>query len=122
MKVILSIESGNKGQKKQPAQKKSYSTAPAVVAKTHQLPSNTGPDPSRLATALSIIAEESGLSVADLTETTVFADVGIDSLLGLTISARFKEELDMEFEFNAFFFDYPTVRDLKTLFGDSGAV
>jgi thioester reductase-like protein/acyl carrier protein len=124
LKVILSIESGNKGQKKQPAQKKNYSAAaPAAVAGNHRLPSSTstGPDASRLALALSIIAEESGLSVADLTETTVFADVGIDSLLGLTISARFKEELDMEFEFNAFFFDYPTIGDLKTLFGGSEA-
>ncbi len=74
--------------------------------------------PSRLSTALTIISEESGLAVADLTDSTAFGDVGIDSLLGLTISARFKEELDMDLDFNAFFFDYPTVGDLKGFLGE----
>ncbi|KAK5989545.1 Non-reducing polyketide synthase fsr1 [Cladobotryum mycophilum] len=71
----------------------------------------------KLTKALSIIAEESGLGVADLTDATVFGDVGIDSLLGLTISARFKEELDLDLDFNAFFFEYPTVGDLKAFLG-----
>ncbi|KAH7139674.1 hypothetical protein B0J13DRAFT_66577 [Dactylonectria estremocensis] len=123
LKVILSIESGNKSQK-QPLQKKQASITVADLApKTLQVPSSVGrePDASRIAAALSIIAEESGLALGDLTDSTVFADVGIDSLLGLTISARFKEELDMELEFNAFFFEYPSVGDLKVLLGDSEA-
>lgn len=66
-----------------------------------------------------MIAEESGLAVADLTNGTVFGDVGIDSLLGLTISARFKEELDMDLDFNALFYEYPTVGDLKVFLGGS---
>lgn len=75
--------------------------------------------PSKFTTALSIIAEESGLSVADLTYGTNFADVGIDSLLGLTISARFKEEIDVDLDFNAMFYEYPTVQDIKTLLSAS---
>lgn len=67
--------------------------------------------------ALMIIAEESGLSKSDLTDGTVFGDVGVDSLLGLTISARFKEELDTDIDFNALFYEYPTVGDLKTFLG-----
>ena len=70
---------------------------------------------SKIAQALSIIAEESGTALADLTDSTVFGDAGIDSLLGLTISARFKEELDVDFDFNALFFECPTVGDLRTL-------
>ncbi|KAH7120580.1 hypothetical protein EDB81DRAFT_914248 [Dactylonectria macrodidyma] len=124
LKVILSIESGNKSQKQQPVQKKQASITVADLApKTLQVPSSVGgePDASRITAALTIIAEESGLALSDLTDSTVFADVGIDSLLGLTISARFKEELDMELEFNAFFFEYPSVGDLRVLLGDSGA-
>ena len=68
---------------------------------------------------MSIIAEESGLSAADLTDGTVFSDAGIDSLLGLTISARFKEEIDVDLDMNSLFYDYPTVGDLKTLLGES---
>jgi thioester reductase-like protein/acyl carrier protein len=71
--------------------------------------------------ALAIIAEESGLALNDLTDNTVFADVGVDSLLGLTISARFKEELDIELDFNALFYEHPTVADLKAAFGSSSA-
>jgi thioester reductase-like protein/acyl carrier protein len=71
---------------------------------------------------MEIIAEESALSLSDLTDDTIFGDVGIDSLLGLTISARFKEELDVDLDFNALFFEYPTVRDLKTFLGGDSSV
>ncbi|KGO63928.1 Male sterility, NAD-binding [Penicillium italicum] len=117
LKVILSIESGAKSQKQQSVKAKqniaprapSSASIPAALAQ----PLNS----SRFTEALSIIAEESGLAVGDLSDSTVFGDVGIDSLLGLTISARFKEELDLDLDFEAFFFEYPTVGDLKTLMG-----
>ncbi|KAK3307264.1 uncharacterized protein B0T15DRAFT_394431 [Chaetomium strumarium] len=67
--------------------------------------------------AISIIAEESGLAESDLTDGTVFADVGIDSLLGLTITARFKEELDLDLDFNSLFYEYPSIGDLKAFLG-----
>ncbi len=117
LKVVLSIESGNKSQKQQSAQKKQPGpTVPAPSTKATQVsaPVSGESDASKLAQALSIIAEESGLALTDLTDSTVFADVGIDSLLGLTISARFNEELDVDFDFNALFFDCPTVGDLRT--------
>lgn len=64
---------------------------------------------------LCIIAEESGLDVVDLTIDLVFSDAGIDSLMGLTISARLKEELDLDIDFDDFFFTYPTVKSLQVL-------
>ena len=76
---------------------------------------------SKINQALSIIADESGIAVADLTDNTIFGDVGIDSLLGLTISARFREELDMDLDFNALFYEYPTVGDLKSFLGDNSS-
>jgi thioester reductase-like protein/acyl carrier protein len=70
-------------------------------------------EPQRFTTAIRIISEESGIDIADFTDNTTFSDVGVDSLLGLTISARFQEELDIDLDFNALFFEHPTVKDLK---------
>lgn len=75
---------------------------------------------SKSAKALLIIAEESGIDVDDLTDGLVFSDAGIDSLMSLTISARFKEEIDLDVDFNALFYEYPTVKSLKELLEDSG--
>lgn len=69
---------------------------------------------------MSIIAEESGIDVDELTDGLVFSDAGIDSLMALSISARFKEEMDLDLDFNGLFFEYPTVKSLKELLGDSG--
>ena len=122
LKVILSIESGNnKSQKQQRTQEKQTTpTAPAPSFGAPQGQTLIGGQvqASKLHQALSIIAEESGLAMSDLTDGTVFVDVGIDSLLGLTISARFKEELDMDMDFNELFYECPTVGDLKTFLGE----
>ena len=120
LKVILSIESGNKSQKQQGVQREQPAltkTPPSVGVTQVPAPFSGESHASKLAQALSIIAEESGLALTDLSDSTVFGDVGIDSLLGLTISARFKEELDVDFDFNALFFDCPTVGDLKNFLG-----
>lgn len=85
-------------------------------------PSESNGAHARATTALKIIAEESGLLVSDFTDDTSFADVGVDSLLGLTISARFKEELEEEVDFNAFFYEYPTVRALRAFLDSSATV
>ena len=124
LKAVLSIESGNKSQKQQRVQEKQPTPtplAPSRGAKQVPAPVSGQTQTSKLEQALSIISEESGLAVSDLTDSTVFVDVGIDSLLGLTISARFKEELDMDFDFNELFYECPTVRDLKAFLGEPAA-
>ncbi|KAI1378966.1 ketoacyl-synt-domain-containing protein [Hypoxylon crocopeplum] len=123
LRVILSVES-NKSKKQPVAQKESVaplasSLLPVSATKQPaQVDGSSLPSP-KITRALAIIAEESGLAISDLTDGTVFGDVGIDSLLGLTISARFKEDLDMDLDFNALFYEYPTVGDLKGFLGDS---
>lgn len=136
LSVILSIEGGKKAQKQQlssapvaaPAPSRALKAqavvkAPIPLAITPQAPQPvaTLARSPKIEQALTIIAEESGLAPADLTDSTIFADVGIDSLLGLTISARFNEDLEIDLDFNALFFEYPTVGDLKTFLGGSGA-
>ncbi|KAI3318673.1 polyketide synthase for naphthopyrone YWA1 [Xylariaceae sp. AK1471] len=61
---------------------------------------------------IQIISEETGVAVAEMQNDLVLTDVGVDSLLSLSICGRFREELDMEVS-PSLFFDYPTVRDLK---------
>lgn len=121
LKVVLSIEQGNKSQKQQqPAQKKHLTpTAPTPSPHAAQAPAPVSRESHapKIARALSIIAEESGLSLTDLTDSTVFMDIGIDSLLGLIVSARFKEELNVDLDFSAIFYEYPTVGDLKRFLG-----
>ncbi|RBR03687.1 uncharacterized protein FIESC28_11725 [Fusarium coffeatum] len=114
LKVILSIESGKKGQPQRQVQDKPQTTpSKASPAKPTQNKPPAKTVTTKFSTAIRIISEESGIEVADFTDGTTFSDVGIDSLLGLTISARFQEELDIDLDFNALFFEHPTVKDLR---------
>lgn len=72
--------------------------------------------PSNWTTALSIISEESGISIAELTDDCVFSDMGIDSLLSLVIVSRFAEELEMDIPLESIFTAYPTIGEIKVLF------
>ncbi|KAM0563081.1 hypothetical protein ACHAPJ_001927 [Fusarium lateritium] len=118
LKVILSIESGKKTQPQRQTQDKPRNvTASNPVKDSPTKLKQDKPvakvESTRFSTALRIISEESGIDISDLTDGTNFSDVGIDSLLGLTISARFQEELDIDLDFNALFFEHPTVKDLR---------
>ncbi|KAI9871792.1 MAG: hypothetical protein M1823_008343, partial [Watsoniomyces obsoletus] len=61
--------------------------------------------------------------MSELVEEAAFENLGVDSLLSLTISARFREELDMDIP-SSLFTDCPTVGELKKHFAqfDGGAV
>ncbi|KAL9096260.1 MAG: hypothetical protein Q9165_001783 [Trypethelium subeluteriae] len=63
--------------------------------------------------ALTIIAEESQINVADLTNDVSFADIGVDSLLSLVICSRMRDELDLEISDQSLFLDFPSVGGLK---------
>lgn len=65
--------------------------------------------------ALVIVAEEIGVAVSDLSDDAAFADFGVDSLLSLTISGKFREEFNMDVE-SSLFSDCPTVKELKLFF------
>lgn len=146
LKAILALESGTKSQAAQrqlPKREASAAVpAPAQVKSAPKVPAATrAPAPAVVAAkpkatqvapvatqsinvekALAIIAEESGVALEDLTDDTNLADCGVDSLLALTIQARFKEDLDQEVDFNALLFEYPTVGELKTFLGGGETV
>ena len=71
-----------------------------------------------MAQALALVAEEIGISSSELSDDTQFADLGLDSLLSLTISGKLREELSLEVE-SSLFHDYPTVKDFKNFLSQS---
>ncbi|KAF4548432.1 Polyketide synthase CTB1-like protein [Elsinoe fawcettii] len=71
---------------------------------------------------LTIISEESGLGLGDLTPETCFNDIGIDSLLSLVICSRLRDELEIDIPDRALFMDYTTVEALRQhIVGDSSS-
>jgi naphtho-gamma-pyrone polyketide synthase len=79
-------------------------------------------EPAVVMQAMNIIVEESGITMAELKNDIVFDDVGVDSLLSLAITGRFREELNIDVS-SSVFMDYPTVGELKKLLGaSSGSV
>ncbi|KAK5135185.1 polyketide synthase [Meristemomyces frigidus] len=71
---------------------------------------------------MKIMAKETEVDEAELVDDAAFENLGVDSLLSLTISAIFREELDMEIS-SSLFTDYPTVGEMKKYFSqfDNGA-
>lgn len=63
---------------------------------------------------LAIIGEEVGISPSDLTTETEFSEIGIDSLLSLTMTSRIQEELELELA-SSVFVDNPTIGALQSL-------
>ncbi|KAL4903435.1 conidial yellow pigment biosynthesis polyketide synthase [Aspergillus multicolor] len=70
--------------------------------------------PSVVVRALSILASEVGLSESDMSDDLVFADYGVDSLLSLTVTGRYREELNLDLD-SSVFIEQPTVGDFKRL-------
>ncbi|KAL8854505.1 MAG: hypothetical protein Q9221_000776 [Calogaya cf. arnoldii] len=60
--------------------------------------------------ALAVAAAEIRVPISELSDNVVFADIGVDSLMSLTISSRLREELGTEISSNLFI-DCPSVAD-----------
>nr|POF15249.1 conidial yellow pigment biosynthesis polyketide synthase [Quercus suber] len=100
---------------------------PAPVAKAAPAPTpKAAPKPAKASAAkkqaggltskvMKILAKETEVDESELVDDAHFENLGVDSLLSLTISAIFREELDMEIS-SSLFTDYPTVGDMKKYF------
>lgn len=97
--------------KMQSEAKRNHTSKPTLAPVTEE---GRQRDPSKFDPAMQIVSEETGISLEDLTDECAFADVGVDSLLSMVISSRFREELglDLDLEFSIFL-DLPTVKHLK---------
>lgn len=65
------------------------------------------------AKAVGLIAREAGLDTADFEDSASFAELGIDSLMSLVISEKFREELGVSVS-GSLFLEYPTIGDLRS--------
>lgn len=82
---------------------------------TKNVPSASG----NVAKALDIIASEIGIELSVLADNIDFRDFGVDSLMALAISGRFREELGLEIQ-SSLFFEFPSVGDLKVFLSPNG--
>ncbi|KAK5172982.1 polyketide synthase [Saxophila tyrrhenica] len=73
------------------------------------------PSGGMVSKVMKILSKETEVDEAELVDDAHFENLGVDSLLSLTISAIFREELDMEIS-SSLFTDYPTVGDMKKYF------
>ena len=80
-------------------------SAPENVTNTKHVPTPVSKH------ALSVIADEAGIDVKDLSPTTKFEDIGMDSLLSITIILRLEDEGLQVAE--SIFRNYPTVQELE---------
>jgi iterative type I PKS product template protein len=91
---------------------------PSVDAKVSKKNKSTTkldiPVPSNLiAQALKIISTEVGCEISELVDPIALSDLGVDSLMSLSIAGRFREELELDFA-STVFNDLPTIADLKS--------
>ncbi|KAL9604622.1 MAG: hypothetical protein Q9219_000342 [cf. Caloplaca sp. 3 TL-2023] len=79
-----------------------------------QTRSTSSKEPSHRITtkALEIIASELGIPANELADAIEFANLGVDSLMSLSITGRMREELEIEVQ-SSLFTDHPTVRGMK---------
>ncbi|KAL2023150.1 hypothetical protein VTK56DRAFT_3756 [Thermocarpiscus australiensis] len=105
----------------QPAAPKPAPAAPAPAPKKPKgeklTPSNIGKVNQKLKSVVSevmdILAKEVGCSHDELADNIAFTDLGVDSLMSLTVSGKIREELDLDLHSNAFV-DYATIGAFKT--------
>ncbi|KKY31072.1 putative polyketide synthase [Diaporthe ampelina] len=77
-----------------------------VKEKKMLTPTNLSHVNKKLASVVSqvmeILAKEVGVSHDELADNIAFADLGVDSLMGLTVSGRIREELDLDIDSHVF--------------------
>ncbi|TLD20279.1 hypothetical protein PspLS_08702 [Pyricularia sp. CBS 133598] len=79
---------------------------------------NHKPDAANLMkTIMSIVAQEAGCRLDELTDEAVFADLGVDSLMGISILAVIKRETGVDLD-STFFIQFETVKDAKVALED----
>ena len=66
---------------------------------------------------LHAVATETGFDAEDMDPSTLFSDMGVDSLMSIAIISAFKKQTDMELP-ASFFNNYPTVADVRAELGN----
>ncbi|KAK3685036.1 hypothetical protein B0T22DRAFT_409111, partial [Podospora appendiculata] len=86
--------------------KKKETVTPANISKVNQKLKSV------VVEVMAVLAKEVGCSDDELADNIAFTDLGVDSLMSLTVSGRIREEMDLDLHSNAFV-DYPTIGAFK---------
>jgi len=89
-------------------EKEDEPTAPITSSDTAPAAAESGP----VADALRLIATETGLELEDLRDEASFVELGVDSLMSLVLSEKFKSQLNLEVK-SSVFLECPSLADLK---------
>lgn len=87
---------------------------------TSTLPKRTPPEATQTGQVLKVVAEEIGVDLSELKDDSDFANLGVDSLLSLTILSKIRETVGIDLP-QSTFADCETVGDLKSLLGDTSS-
>ncbi len=87
--------------------KKKETVTPANISKVNEKLAGVVP------AVMDILAKEVGVSDDELADNIAFTDLGVDSLMSLTVSGRIREELDLDLDSHAFV-DHPTIGAFKS--------
>ena len=79
---------------------------------------NDASDPPIADVILRIVATECGFAMNDVEPSTVFADMGVDSLMSISVTTAVKRETGVELS-ATFFNDHPTVEEVRKEFSAS---
>jgi iterative type I PKS product template protein len=90
------------------------------IALAAPTPKRAAAQETPLTKILELVAEEIGVPVTDLTDDSDFSELGVDSLLSLTILSKIRETLQMDLSPSTFQ-ECLTVRELRRFLGDSSS-
>ena len=105
-----------KSSKSQPALPLRREIATTVVSSTTKLQADPAAE-SPFSKILNMISEESGIDLGDLGDDIAWTEIGVDSLLSLQITGRIREEIDVDMDLDDLLDRFPTVNELRNLFG-----
>lgn len=90
------------------------STSPQVLTPGTSSPPEQAEGSDLTGRAMNLLAEELAVDPGLLTDNAQVSDLGLDSLMSLVMSTRFREELGIEIR-DAFFLEISTIGDLKKM-------
>ncbi|MCJ1396229.1 hypothetical protein MMC18_009118 [Xylographa bjoerkii] len=96
-----------------------FSGSSCESATTHSSPPSSVDEGDRLDTAnllLAAVAVETGFDPDDMESSTLFSDMGVDSLMSIAIISAFKKKTNLELP-ASFFNNFPTVADVREELG-----
>ena len=89
---------------------------PVPIPKPAKSKSAANTSSTGISRIVALISQEVGVKPSELKAESEFADLGVDSLLSLTITSKIRDELGLDFP-SSVFIDHPTVGDLQILIG-----